>query len=104
MTFTEKRLCWQLRANQLDGLHFRRQHPIGPWVLDFYCHSVRLAVEVDGGVHDIPGRRERDRARDTALLAYGIRTVRLPTRLVENSMNTALGLIRAAISARQLMH
>lgn len=100
MNLTERRLWRLLRANQLDGLHFRRQHPLGSYVLDFYCHSARLAVEVDGGVHDMPGGSERDRARDLWLSEQGITTLRLSNGLVENDINAAVGQIRRAISAR----
>jgi very-short-patch-repair endonuclease len=46
-------VLWQaLRRGQVAGLRFRRQHPIGPYILDFYCLSARLAIEVDGFAHD----------------------------------------------------
>lgn len=51
MTDAEARMWRALRRDQLNGLHFRRQHPIGPFTVDFYCPSLRLAVEVDGGQH-----------------------------------------------------
>lgn len=100
MTLTERRLWRLLRANQLDGLHFRRQHPLGPYVLDFYCHAARLAVELDGGAHDLPGGLERDRARDLWLSERGVTTLRLPDRAVENDINGALGQIRRAVAVR----
>ncbi len=57
-------LLWQaLRKRQLAGLKFRRQHPIGPSIVDFYCHEKRLAVEVDGGVHQENDVKEHDLAR-----------------------------------------
>ncbi len=51
MTDAEYKLWHALRRDQLNGLHFRRQHPVGPYTLDFYCPALRLAVEVDGGQH-----------------------------------------------------
>jgi very-short-patch-repair endonuclease len=51
MTDAERRLWQALRRGQLNGVQFRRQHPLGPYTLDFYCSSLRLAVEVDGGQH-----------------------------------------------------
>jgi len=57
-------LLWQaLRKRQLTGLKFRRQHPIGPGIVDFYCHEKRLAVEVDGDIHLDRDVSERDRTR-----------------------------------------
>ncbi|MES2033193.1 MAG: DUF559 domain-containing protein [Pseudomonadota bacterium] len=97
MSAPERQLWWSLRANQLDGLHFRRQHPLGPYVLDFYCHRARLAVEVDGGTHRMPGRRESDIARDLWLQERSIHTLRLPTHVVENNINSALEMIRRAV-------
>ena len=51
MTPAEKKLWQVLRGNQLDGIYFRRQHPVGTYTLDFYCPQIGLAVEVDGGQH-----------------------------------------------------
>jgi very-short-patch-repair endonuclease len=59
----------------LDGLKFRRQHPFDPYVLDFYCHEARLAVELDGMSHDQQG--ERDARRDAYLAEQGVKTYRI---------------------------
>ncbi len=62
-------LLWRaIKARQLAGLHFRKQHPMGPYVLDFYCDAERLAVEVDGSDHDFGDRPVRDERRDAWLL------------------------------------
>ncbi|HEU5016777.1 MAG TPA: endonuclease domain-containing protein [Pseudolabrys sp.] len=54
-------ILWQaLRKGRLSGLRFRRQHPIGPYILDFYCPSARLAIEVDGSVHDTVAQAQHD--------------------------------------------
>ena len=55
---------------------FRRQHPLGRYVLDFYCEEARLAIELDGGQHGHPGRRDRDLNRDRELESQGIKTLR----------------------------
>ncbi len=71
-------LLWsRMRGRGLDGLKFRRQHPVDPYVLDFYCHEARLAVEVDGWGHNMGGQAERDERRDAYLAARGIRTLRI---------------------------
>lgn len=91
-------LLWaELRANRLDGLHMRRQHPTGSYVLDFFCASVKLAIEVDGGAHDMPGRRERDADRDQWLRERGIRTLRVPAAVVEEDIDRVLTRIREAV-------
>ena len=71
-------ILWDcLRARRLDGLRFRRQHPVGPYVLDFFHAESRLAVEVDGAHHDLPGQMSHDRRRDGWLAGQGIRVLRI---------------------------
>ncbi len=71
---------WQkLRGGQLAGLRFRRQHPIGPYILDFYCASARLAVEIDGPQHDHPDQAKHDFARTCWLNEQGIVVLRFAT-------------------------
>ncbi|MDD2468780.1 MAG: DUF559 domain-containing protein [Desulfobulbus sp.] len=72
-----ERLLWQLlRGRQLAGCKFRRQHPIGNFILDFYCHDKLLAVELDGGQHNDPNQREADERRTAWLAEQGIRVLR----------------------------
>ena len=59
LTPPEARLWLRLKGRQ-DGLHFRKQHPVGPFIVDFYCASARLVVEVEGLVHDLSDVAERD--------------------------------------------
>ena len=77
MSQPEARLWQYLRARP-DGLKFRRQHPVGAYVLDFYCPAAKLAIEVDGESHGFAGRAERDAARDRWLRERGIDTLRIP--------------------------
>ena len=93
-TPAEKVLWDALRAGRLDGLKFRRQHPVGRFVLDFYCAAARLCVEVDGGIHD--EQLERDGARDAALLAHGVRTMRFSNERVMGELANVLAEIRSA--------
>src|SRR5574337_1387285 len=67
----EARLWSRLRVRSQDMPVFRRQHPVGPYVLDFYCSEARLAVEIDGSVHDTEDHPERDRRRDAWLVSRG---------------------------------
>ena len=90
-------MLWSaLRRRQLDGLHFRRQHPIGRYILDFYCDEAKLAVEVDGYSHDVADRPERDRVRDEWIAACGIRTFRVPARDVLRDLDSVLTAVLAA--------
>ena len=74
----EARLWSRLRARTPGTPAFRRQHPIGPYVLDFYCAKARLAVEVDGMSHDAGDRPERDARRDVWLRERGVTVLRVP--------------------------
>jgi very-short-patch-repair endonuclease len=74
-------------------LKFRKQHPVGPYVLDFYCHGAGLCVEVDGASHGVGGRPERDARRDGWLAAKGVRTLRISASLVLNEVDDAVRMI-----------
>lgn len=93
MTPPEVRLWARLRAKRLDGLKFRRQHPIGPFILDFYCAAARLAVEVDGRMHDHPDRLDHDRRRTAWLNRQGVRVIRLAAESVRTELDGVLGFI-----------
>ncbi|MDF7774545.1 endonuclease domain-containing protein [Sphingomonas sp. AOB5] len=73
-------LLWQALRKRPGGLKFRRQHPAGPYILDFYCDTVRLCVEIDGEAHDRGDRPQRDEARDDWLARKRVRTLRIPAR------------------------
>ena len=71
-------LLWQALRTRPGGLKFRRQHPAGRYVLDFFCASLRLAVEIDGEAHDRTGRPKHDEGRDVWLGAHDVRVLRIP--------------------------
>jgi very-short-patch-repair endonuclease len=77
MSPPEVRLWNRLRRREPGLPVFRRQHPVGPYVLDFYCSAARLAVELDGISHDMGDRPQRDLERDAWLKAHGIEVVRI---------------------------
>ncbi|HEX7752556.1 MAG TPA: endonuclease domain-containing protein [Novosphingobium sp.] len=70
-------LLWQRLKGRPNGLKFRRQHPAGKYVLDFYCSDARLIVEVDGQAHGMGDRPERDEVRDSYFRRSGLRVLRL---------------------------
>ena len=76
LTPAEEVLWRSLRDRRFDGLKFRRQHPVGPFVLDFCCADVRLSVEVDGPVHDQQTNQDEERARLLADRGYRVLRVR----------------------------
>ena len=73
MTEPERLLWYRLKACG-DGVVFKRQQAIGPYILDFFCHKAQLAVEVDSGLHDF----DRDFKRDAYFTGFGIETYRVP--------------------------
>jgi len=79
-TDAERRLWSLLRNGQLAGLKFRRQHPIGPYVADFFCPAVKLVIELDGDQHGRDAAIARDARRDQWLEGCGYRVLRLPNR------------------------
>ena len=73
----EERQLWRaLRAGRFAGFKFRRQHPVGDYVLDFYCPFARLSVELDGSQHGLPQQRQRDVEREAFLASQGIEELR----------------------------
>ena len=82
LTPAEARLWTLLKGSQLAGRKFRRQHSVANYILDFYCPSERLAVELDGAVHDSVEAQEYDRERDMFLEQFGIKVLRFENRLV----------------------
>jgi len=94
-------LLWKaLKGRRLDGLHFRKQHPLGPYVLDFYCDAARLCVEVDGASHGAGARPLRDEFRDGWLAEHGVKTLRLSAELVLQDVDDAVATIRQALEDR----
>ena len=91
-------VLWKhLRARQLESFKFRRQHPFGPFILDFYCAEARLAVELDGGQHFEPAAQIYDERRSTFLRRRGIRVLRFPTNHVFQQLGLVLESIAIAL-------
>jgi len=93
MTDVERKLWTKLRDRQLERVKFRRQHPLGDYVLDFYCEERQLVIEVDGGQHT----PERDAARTAWLEAHGCRVLRFWNHDVLLRLPDVLEMIRAAV-------
>ncbi|HEY8765725.1 MAG TPA: endonuclease domain-containing protein [Dehalococcoidia bacterium] len=95
-TKSEEILWRVLRDRRFADYKFRRQRPVGPFILDFFCIETRLAIEIDGPIH--AKKTAADRARQSALESLGIRFVRVPSELVERDLNAVLNQISAALS------
>jgi very-short-patch-repair endonuclease len=91
-------MLWSRLRNRTPGMPtFRRQHPIGPYVLDFYCAKAQLAVEIDGMAHEVGDRPQRDQRRDAFLEARGMAIVRIPAANVLAGLDDAAdGIVRMA--------
>ena len=86
MSPPEVMLWSRLRGRGPERPTFRRQHPVGSVILDFYCPSVRLAVEVDGATHWDEDARAKDEARDRWLMSQGVRVHRIPASRIYHDL------------------
>ena len=94
LTLPEVKL-WQILRKKPQGLKFRRQHPVGDYVLDFYCAQAKCGFEIDGIAHNMGNRPARDEARDVAIRAMGIEVVRIPaTDVLRSAENVAENIVR----------
>jgi cyclase len=92
-TDAERTLWYLLKGNAL-GVKFRRQHPIGRFILDFYCHSERLAIEVDGHYHQLPEAQIQDFEKENFLQMEGIRVLRFSNKQVIQNAHWVIEKIR----------
>jgi very-short-patch-repair endonuclease len=81
---------WQVLRSRPTGLKFRRQHPSGRYVADFYCHEARLIVEVDGEAHNRGSRPTRDAKRDSWFAARGLAVLRVSASDVLDDLDAVL--------------
>jgi very-short-patch-repair endonuclease len=86
-------VLWLVLRGRPNGLRFRRQHPAGVYVLDFYCPAARLAIEIDGVVHDMGDNPARDERRDAWLQSEGFDILRIPAREVMGELEAVIALI-----------
>ncbi len=99
MTPPERRLWSRLKGRQIAGLRFRRQHPLGPYVADFYCHEATIVIEVDSAHHQAEQHR-RDRRRDGWMKSQGIRTLRFQAVEIRDNIEGVLETIKAVATQR----
>ena len=97
-------VLWRVLRERPEGLRFRRQHPAGAYVLDFYCPAARLAVEVDGEIHERGDRPDRDARRDAFLAEHGVAVLRIPARDVLRDLDSVVRYIVAQARDRLPLH
>jgi len=94
LTPAEVKLWKYLQLGQLEGRKFRRQHSIGTYIVDFYCPSERLVVELDGAAHDSEKSWQHDELRTEYLQSQGLKVIRFENREVMENMEGVLALIK----------
>ena len=83
-------MLWQRLRLRPGGFKFRRQHPAGDFILDFFCSEARLAIEVDGMSHEMANRPQSDDMRDSWLRLRNVQTLRIPASDVARSPNQVI--------------
>ena len=92
-------LLWQRLKGSPTGVRFRKQHPIDPYIVDFYCSDRKLIIEIDGIVHDMGDRPDADCRRRAFLEAHGYQLLRIPAaEVLKNPDAVAEGLIALAMT------
>lgn len=93
-----ERMLWQnLRNRSFEGFKFRRQHSVGPFVLDFYCSELKLAIEIDGYSHDSEEAKKYDAERQKIIEGYGVRFLRIRDEEIHEHIEKELDRITAEI-------
>jgi very-short-patch-repair endonuclease len=93
-------LMWHVLRARPEGLKFRRQHPIGGWVADFYCDAARMVIEIDGISHEMGNRPAKDQERDAILGRQGLRVLRIPAaEVLQDPLLAAQTIVRACQAA-----
>lgn len=97
LTDAERILWSRLKARQINGWHFRNQHPVGPYIADFACVKARLVIEVDGASHTEDEQIARDERRSAYLRAEGWLVHRVWNTDIYNNLNAVLDGIHALL-------
>ena len=93
MTPTEKILWSKLRKGGINNMHFRRQHPYGYYIIDFFCTKANLAIEIDGQIHRFKGKHDKEKTK--YLEESGIKTIRFSNKEVETNIDKVIEQIKA---------
>jgi very-short-patch-repair endonuclease len=93
-TKAEKLLWNRLRNKQVDGLKFRRQHPIGYFVTDFYCHELKLIIELEGKIHDEIEQKEYDKLRKELIESWEYKIIDFKNEQIYKNMDSVIRTIK----------
>ena len=97
-TYTEKLVWRYLRNRKFQHCKFRRQYSVDGYVIDFYSPALKLAIEIDGNVHDLPESKKHDKVRQDYLESFGIKFLRIRNEEFDGNANMAFEKIEKAIS------
>ncbi|MBK9390520.1 MAG: endonuclease domain-containing protein [Bacteroidetes bacterium] len=97
-TLAEKVLWKKLRDRSRFTVKLRRQHPVGKFIVDFYCHELKLVIEIDGEIHNLKENLEYDILRQSQLENFGLKVIRFTNHEVIFGMDTVLSRISGIIT------
>ena len=97
-TQAEEKLWLAVKNNQIEGYKFRRQHPLSIYIADFYCHALKLVIEIDGGYHLDEEQRLLDEKRTSDIEFQGLKVIRFTNDEVLLQLPEVLDTIKAFIS------
>ena len=100
ITAAEK-IIWEIICKNQLGVRIRRQHPVWKYIADFYCHDLKLIIEIDGGIHLTAENKEYDISRDIALNEFGMQIIRFTNDQVINETNKVIEEIKRTIEIRK---
>jgi very-short-patch-repair endonuclease len=104
MTDAEKLLWEKLKNNQLKGFKFRRQHPIHIYIVDFYCHKLKLVIEIDGGYHDSNDQKILDSERSEILKFQELEIIRFTNDEVLGNIEFVIRKIEEKLDLSSPLH
>ncbi len=96
-TRAEKIIWTRLCKNQILGLQFRWQHPINRFIADFYCPKIKLSIEIDGSIHDIPENKVYDIGRSEILNDFGIAVIRFTNKQIIEDIDNTINQIKKTV-------
>jgi len=94
-------ILWSYLKTKPLGFKFRRQHPYSIYILDFYCHSLKLVIEVDGNIHDLDKVKENDKHREELIQKDGLTIIRFENKQVEQSLQQVIKQVEDFIIKRK---
>ncbi|MDI5899563.1 endonuclease domain-containing protein [Flavobacterium sp. LB2P84] len=100
VTKAEEILWLELRNNQLEGCKFRRQHPLLNYIADFYCHQLKLVIEIDGGYHQMPEQIKLDAERTENIEFQGLKVIRFTNEEVISNISDVLNKIKEFVKLK----